>query len=64
MCAERLDDTRGFGTRLVRDGDEAARTRAAVTYVAGMTDRFAFEAATALLGWNPDRLPKGIGRGA
>ena len=44
--------------------DEGARARAAVTYVAGMTDRFAFEAATVLLGWNPDRLPKGIGRGA
>jgi dGTPase len=44
--------------------NEGARARAAVTYVAGMTDRFAFEAATVLLGWNPDRLPKGIGRGA
>jgi dGTPase len=40
------------------------RVRAAVTYVAGMTDRFAFEQAVDLLGWNPDRLPKGIGRGA
>ena len=38
--------------------------RAAVTYVAGMTDRFAFETAADLLGWDPDRLPKGIGRGA
>lgn len=32
---------------------------AAVTYVGGMTDRFAFDAAIQLLGWNPDRLPKG-----
>lgn len=40
------------------------RARSAVTYVAGMTDRFAFESATALLGWDPERLPRGIGRGA
>ena len=38
--------------------------RAAVTYVAGMTDRFAFETAVALLGWDPARLPRGIGRDA
>ena len=37
---------------------------AAVTYVAGMTDRFAFDKAIDLLGWTPDRLPKGIGHGA
>lgn len=41
-----------------------AAVRAAVTYVAGMTDRFAFETAGELLGWDPDRLPRGIGRGA
>jgi dGTPase len=34
--------------------------RAAVTYVAGMTDRFAFQAAVAHLGWDPGRLPVGI----
>jgi len=38
--------------------------RAAVTYVAGMTDRFVFDNAIDLLGWRPDRLPKGIGHGA
>jgi len=43
---------------------ESEPTRAAVTYVAGMTDRFAFETAEALLGWDSDRLPRGIGRGA
>jgi len=37
---------------------------AAVTYVAGMTDRFAFDRAVELLGWQTDRLPKGIGHGA
>lgn len=39
-------------------------TRGAVTYVGGMTDRFAFTQAEDLLGWTKDRLPRGIGRGA
>src|SRR5688572_11363599 len=34
--------------------------RSAVTYVAGMTDRFAFQSAVAHLGWDPSRLPVGI----
>jgi dGTPase len=34
--------------------------RAAVTYVGGMTDRFAFQSAVAHLGWDPSRLPVGI----
>ncbi|HYA45251.1 MAG TPA: HD domain-containing protein [Acidimicrobiales bacterium] len=34
--------------------------RQAVTYVGGMTDRFAFEAAVELLGWPRERLPRGI----
>ncbi|MDO5067415.1 MAG: HD domain-containing protein [Propionibacteriaceae bacterium] len=38
--------------------------RGVVTYVGGMTDRFAFEHAERLLGWNPALLPPGIGRGA
>ena len=40
------------------------RVRSAVAYVGGMTDRFAFEQASELLGWDPTRLPPGIGRGA
>jgi len=36
----------------------------AVAYVGGMTDRFAFERARLLLGWDPRRLPRYIGRGA
>jgi dGTPase len=36
-------------------------TKAAVTYVAGMTDRFAFRQAVAVLGWDPAKLPKGVG---
>ncbi len=35
-----------------------------VAYVAGMTDRFAFEQAERYLGWDKALLPKGIGRGA
>ncbi|MCL1841042.1 MAG: HD domain-containing protein, partial [Propionibacteriaceae bacterium] len=44
------------------DADDPVR--AAVTYTAGMTDRFAFDQAVQLLGWHPERLPKGIGHGA
>jgi dGTPase len=40
-------------------GSEEAR-RAAVTYVGGMTDRFACQQAVALLGWPPERLPRGV----
>jgi len=40
-------------------GSEDA-VRAAVTYVAGMTDRFAFRQAVALLGWDPAKLPVGV----
>ncbi len=38
--------------------------RGVVTYVGGMTDRFAFEQAQRLLGWDPNELPAGIGRNA
>jgi len=40
--------------------DEPDVTRAVVSYVAGMTDRFAFGTAVALLDWPLDRLPVGI----
>jgi len=33
---------------------------AAVTWVAGMTDRYAFATATRLLGWPADRVPRGF----
>jgi dGTPase len=39
---------------------EPDAVRAAVTNVAGMTDRFAFRQAVAVLGWDPDKLPRGI----
>ena len=34
---------------------------AAVSWVGGMTDRYACRQATTLLGWDPSRLPRGIG---
>lgn len=34
--------------------------RAAVTYVGGMTDRYAFQTAIKELDWDPGRLPQGI----
>jgi dGTPase len=37
--------------------------RAAVTYVGGMTDRFAFRTAVAHLGWDPASLPEGVDLG-
>jgi len=39
-----------------------AALRAAVTYVAGMTDRYAFDLAVRHLDWPVERLPRGIGR--
>lgn len=37
--------------------------RSAVAYVGGMTDRYAFDTAVELLGWDERRLPRGIGLG-
>jgi dGTPase len=42
------------------DAGSDAALRAAVTYVGGMTDRFACSQAVALLGWDPDKLPRGV----
>lgn len=39
---------------------EPAAVEAAVTYVAGMTDRYAFRQAVARVGWDPAKLPRGI----
>ena len=41
-------------------GAADADVRAAVTYVGGMTDRFAFRTAIRELGWDPTTLPRGI----
>ena len=50
-----LPDVQGLAA-----GSEAA-LRAAVAYVGGMTDRYACRQAVTLLGWEPSRLPQGIG---
>ncbi|MBA3982841.1 MAG: HD domain-containing protein [Acidimicrobiia bacterium] len=42
------------------EAGSAEAVRAAVGYVAGMTDRFACQRAVTLLDWNVDRLPEGI----
>ena len=44
---------------LVAGSDDALHE--AVAYVAGMTDRFAFNQAVTLLGWDPSSLPVGVG---
>ncbi len=38
--------------------DPARLVHAAIAYVGGMTDRFAFDTAVQLLGWDPARLPR------
>jgi len=48
------------GSRPCNLADHAEAVRSAVTYVGGMTDRFAFRTAVAELGWDPRRLPRGI----
>lgn len=40
--------------------DSADPVRAAVGFVAGMTDRYAFHTALEVLDWDQDRLPRGI----
>ena len=42
------------------DAGSPEALRAAVTYVGGMTDRYAFQQAVSLLGWDPQKLPAGI----
>ncbi len=42
------------------DAGSPEALRAAVAYVGGMTDRFACRQGQALLGWGPERLPRGI----
>lgn len=48
----------GRAAGFVAGSDDAVRE--AVTYVAGMTDRYAFTSAVTRLGWDPDALPQGV----
>ncbi len=52
----------GGGAGDLRGGEPAA-VLAATAYVAGMTDRYAFSQAVAVVGWDPEKLPVGIGVG-
>jgi dGTPase len=57
LIAERAASP-GYPADVVAGSPEALQ--AAVTYVAGMTDRFAFRQAVAQLGWDPAKLPAGV----
>ncbi|MEM9468077.1 MAG: HD domain-containing protein [Actinomycetota bacterium] len=46
--------------RLISDDSEAGLRHAAVEWVAGMTDRYAINAAQEWLGFDPGKLPRGI----
>jgi dGTPase len=54
------EDFRPGAPRLPSSLDVDERVAAAVTYVGGMTDRFAFRAAVELLDWPVSELPVGI----
>ena len=49
------------GERELFDPNSAEATKLAVTYVGGMTDRFACRQGVALLNWPESQLPQGIG---
>jgi dGTPase len=64
LYADRPNVLPAFGDGTTRRGLAAgsdAALREAVSYVAGMTDRFAFSQAVTLLGWDPAALPVGVG---
>ncbi len=50
-----------LGEPALADPASAAALRAAVAYVAGMTDRFACQEGLSRLSWDPADLPQGIG---
>jgi dGTPase len=50
----------GPRSRIERPAGSPEALHEAVTYVGGMTDRYAFTHAVTLLGWDRDRLPLGI----
>lgn len=49
------------GERELFEPNSAEATHLAVTYVGGMTDRFACRQGVTLLGWQESQLPQGIG---
>ena len=66
-CCVHWSSTTPIGQASCREGrgipaQSNAAVLAAVTYVAGMTDRYAFDMAVRHLAWPPERLPRGIDR--
>jgi dGTPase len=57
--ADRPNSIPAIGATAISAGSEEA-LRNAVTYVAGMTDRFAMAVAVSELGWDPVKLPRGV----
>lgn len=55
-----VSNPRLLPTRADLPSTSAGVVHQAVAYVAGMTDRFACQQGGSLLGWDPERLPKGI----
>ena len=53
--------TVALGERATVDAGSPEALRAAVAYVAGMTDRFACQEGLVQLSWDPAELPQGIG---
>jgi dGTPase len=51
-------DATGMHTEICAGTDDAAAV--AVRYVSGMTDRYALALGVELLGWRPERLPRGV----
>jgi dGTPase len=51
-------DATGMHSEIRAGGPEAAAV--AVRYVSGMTDRYALALGVELLGWRPERLPRGV----
>jgi dGTPase len=63
LYADRPNTLPGFELPHLTEGLPAGSpeaVREAVTYVAGMTDRYAFAQAVARLGWDPAALPAGL----
>ncbi|MDO5499831.1 MAG: HD domain-containing protein [Propionibacteriaceae bacterium] len=52
----------GIGKGVAADPGSPEAIHAAVSWIGGMTDRYAFDTAVRVLGWPEERLPQGIDR--
>jgi len=60
MLSDASHPLQGFADALTMQQRLGSLEGATVAYVGGMTDRYAYRQAMALLGWEHDRLPVGI----